>query len=139
MDGSILIEILKSIGRLFINPLLYVALLSAIFLGYKRVKRERRFFNTRILGGWSELKNMSYDDAMKQAMNAAGADPDKMNSARNAVNAVYYGVGGKGKGMAPGVMIGIEDMLRNGEFKSKEEFAEFISDPVTFLRKGWLV
>ena len=58
MDGSILIEILKSIGRLFINPLVYVALLSAIFLGYKRVKRERQFFNTRILGGWSELKNM---------------------------------------------------------------------------------
>jgi hypothetical protein len=58
MDGTILIEILKSIGRLFINPLVYVALLSAIFLGYKRVKRERRFFNTRILGGWSELTNM---------------------------------------------------------------------------------
>ena len=58
MAGSILLEILKSIGRLFINPLVYVALLSAIFLGYKRVKRERQFFNTRILGGWSELKNM---------------------------------------------------------------------------------
>lgn len=58
MDGTILIEILKSIGRFFINPLVYVAVISAIFLGYRRVKRERRFFNTRILGGWSELKNM---------------------------------------------------------------------------------
>lgn len=58
MDGSILIEILKSIGRLFLNPLVYVAFLSAIFLGYKRVKRERQFFHTRILGGWSEMKNM---------------------------------------------------------------------------------
>ena len=58
MDGTIFIEILKGIGRLFINPLSYVAIISAIYLGYRRVKRERRFFNTRILGGWSELKNM---------------------------------------------------------------------------------
>lgn len=58
MDGTIIIEILKSIGRLFMNPLVYVAILSAIFLGYRRVKRERRFFNHRILNGWSETKNM---------------------------------------------------------------------------------
>ncbi|MBD8031498.1 PDZ domain-containing protein [Solibacillus merdavium] len=58
MDETILIEILKGIGRFFLNPLLYVAILSAIYLGYRRVKRERRFFNRRILGGWSELKNM---------------------------------------------------------------------------------
>lgn len=58
MDETIVIEVLKGIGRLFINPLLYVALLSAILLGYRRVKRERKFFNTRILNGWSELKNM---------------------------------------------------------------------------------
>lgn len=58
MDETILIEILKGIGRLFLNPLLYVAIISAIYLGYRRVKRERRFFNRRILGGWSELKNM---------------------------------------------------------------------------------
>lgn len=58
MDTTILIEILKSIGRFLVNPLVYVAILSAIFLGYRRVKRERKFFNTRILGGWSELSNM---------------------------------------------------------------------------------
>ena len=58
MDGTILIEILKGIGRLFLNPLLYIAIVSAVYLGYRRVKRERRFFNRRILGGWSELKNM---------------------------------------------------------------------------------
>ncbi|MGN7478817.1 PDZ domain-containing protein [Solibacillus silvestris] len=58
MDGTILIEILKGIGRFFLNPLLYVAIISAIYLGYRRVKRERKFFNRRILGGWSELKNM---------------------------------------------------------------------------------
>lgn len=58
MDGTILIEILKGIGRFFLNPLLYIAIFSAIYLGYRRVKRERRFFNRRILGGWSELKSM---------------------------------------------------------------------------------
>lgn len=58
MDGTILVEILKGIGRFFINPLFYVAIISAVYLGYRRVKRERRYFNRRILGGWSELKNM---------------------------------------------------------------------------------
>ncbi|MEG0471896.1 MAG: PDZ domain-containing protein [Solibacillus sp.] len=58
MDSAILIEVLKSIGRFFINPLLYIALFSAIILGYHRVKRERKYFKIRILGGWSELKNM---------------------------------------------------------------------------------
>lgn len=58
MDGTVLIEILKGIGRFFINPLFYVAIISAVYLGYRRVKRERRYFNRRILGGWSELKNM---------------------------------------------------------------------------------
>lgn len=58
MDGTVLIEILKGIGRFFINPLFYIAIISAVYLGYRRVKRERRYFNRRILGGWSELKNM---------------------------------------------------------------------------------
>lgn len=58
MDETMIIEILKGIGRFFINPLLYIALISAVFLGYRRVKRERRFFHIRILDGWSELKNM---------------------------------------------------------------------------------
>ncbi|MEG0439457.1 MAG: PDZ domain-containing protein [Solibacillus sp.] len=60
MDSTILIEVLKSIGRFFINPLLYIAVISAIFLGYQRVKRERKYFKTRILGGWSELKTMFF-------------------------------------------------------------------------------
>lgn len=58
MDETMIIEILKGIGRFFINPLLYIALISAVFLGYRRVKRERRFFHIRILDGWSELRNM---------------------------------------------------------------------------------
>lgn len=50
------IEVLRAIGRLFMNPLLYVALLMLVFLGYERVKRERKFFNIRIHDGWTELK-----------------------------------------------------------------------------------
>lgn len=52
---DILLEIAMGIGRMFLNPLLYVAIIMAIFLGYKRVKRERKHFNIRILWGWSEL------------------------------------------------------------------------------------
>jgi hypothetical protein len=55
------IELLKGIGKFFINPLLYVAILFAIVLGYVRVKRERRFFRTRILWGWTETKRMLKD------------------------------------------------------------------------------
>jgi len=52
---EILLEFLKAIARMFMNPLLYMAIIMAIFLGYVRVKRERKFFKTRILWGWTEL------------------------------------------------------------------------------------
>lgn len=55
--SSIGIELLMAIGRLFLNPLLYVAAIISIFLGYRRVKRERRYFNIRILNGWSEFRS----------------------------------------------------------------------------------
>ncbi|WP_346235440.1 PDZ domain-containing protein [Lysinibacillus telephonicus] len=54
MITDILGEVAISIGRMFINPLLYIVILMAIFLGYRRVKRERKFFHIRILWGWSE-------------------------------------------------------------------------------------
>lgn len=54
---EIWIELLTAIGRFFINPLLYVALIVAIGLGYFRVKRERRYFMTRIVWGWTELRS----------------------------------------------------------------------------------
>lgn len=57
MYVDILLELLQAIGRFFINPLFYIAIVFAIFLGYHRVKRERKSFNIRILSGWSELKN----------------------------------------------------------------------------------
>lgn len=58
MIFDILKEIAIAIGRMFINPIFYVAILMAVFLGYRRVKRERRFFHIRILWGWSELKGL---------------------------------------------------------------------------------
>ncbi len=58
MVQIILQELLYAIGRFFINPLLYVAILFAIFLGYYRVKRERKFFHIRIVNGWSEVKSV---------------------------------------------------------------------------------
>ena len=57
MYVEILLELLRAIGRFFINPVFYIAIIFAIFLGYRRVKRERKSFNIRILSGWSELKN----------------------------------------------------------------------------------
>lgn len=60
MIETVLIEVLWAIGRFFMNPLLYVAIVVAIFLGYRRVKRERKFFHIRILNGWTELKELLF-------------------------------------------------------------------------------
>lgn len=55
MVSDILIEVVTAIGRFLLNPLLYIAIIFAIFLGYRRVKQERKFFNRRIVWGWTEL------------------------------------------------------------------------------------
>lgn len=55
MISDILLELILAVGRFFINPLFYIVILLAIFLGYRRVKRERKQFNIRILWGWSEF------------------------------------------------------------------------------------
>lgn len=55
MVSDILLEIVTAIGRFLINPLMYIAILFAILLGYRRVKQERKFFNRRIIWGWTEL------------------------------------------------------------------------------------
>ena len=49
MEVTSFIEFLIAIGQIFINPLLYVTIIMAIFLGYRRVKRERRNFNFRFV------------------------------------------------------------------------------------------
>ncbi|WP_106534617.1 PDZ domain-containing protein [Planomicrobium soli] len=48
-------DVLLDIGRFFINPVFYIALIAAILLGYFRVKKERKEFRTRIVWGWTEL------------------------------------------------------------------------------------
>ncbi|WP_375105669.1 PDZ domain-containing protein [Lysinibacillus fusiformis] len=55
MVSDILLEIVTAIGRFLLNPLLYVAIIFAILLGYRRVKQERKYFNRRIIWGWTEL------------------------------------------------------------------------------------
>ncbi|RHW39890.1 PDZ domain-containing protein [Lysinibacillus yapensis] len=54
MVTELLLEIARALGRLFLNPVFYLAIIMAIYLGYRRVKRERKFFHIRILWGWSE-------------------------------------------------------------------------------------
>ncbi|MFC4409527.1 PDZ domain-containing protein [Chungangia koreensis] len=61
MFSEILLEVLKGIGRFFLNPLTYVVVLFAVLLGYVRVKRERKFFRRRILYGWTELQRLVAD------------------------------------------------------------------------------
>lgn len=61
MDGvkmyiEIIFEIFMAIGRLFMNPIFYIAPIVAVAFGYFRVKKERRQFNTRIFLGWIELR-----------------------------------------------------------------------------------
>ncbi|WP_422123767.1 PDZ domain-containing protein [Planococcus sp. X10-3] len=49
------------IGRFFINPVLYIALLAAFLLGYLRVKKERGLFRTRIVWGGREFSDLLKD------------------------------------------------------------------------------
>lgn len=51
------IEIASGIGKLFLNPLLYWALLLIAFAGYKRIKRERMDFGIKVFDIFSEWKN----------------------------------------------------------------------------------
>lgn len=61
MMQEIGLELLKGIGKLFLNPLVYITVVFAVVLGYVRVKRERRSFRTRILWGWTEVKRLVAD------------------------------------------------------------------------------
>ncbi|WAA09821.1 PDZ domain-containing protein [Fervidibacillus albus] len=53
-DG--LLQILFGIGKFFLHPLLYLGLFYAIYLGYIRVKRERKDFHIRVQDGWFEAR-----------------------------------------------------------------------------------
>lgn len=51
-----IIEFGKGIGQFFLNPLPYLGLLFALYLGYIRVKRERKNFTIRVQDGWFEFR-----------------------------------------------------------------------------------
>ncbi len=54
---SWLIELLKGIGRVFLNPLLYWSFLLVFIIGYKRIQRERSHFGVKIFNVFSEWQN----------------------------------------------------------------------------------
>ena len=51
-----IIELLKGIGLLFLNPVLYIGLLVTYILGSKRVKQERKLFHIRVEDPMIEMK-----------------------------------------------------------------------------------
>ncbi|WP_253693502.1 PDZ domain-containing protein [Weizmannia acidilactici] len=53
-----LTEILKSIGRFFLHPVFYYAIILALVAGAARVKRERNDFHIRIYSSFLELRDL---------------------------------------------------------------------------------
>ncbi|UJL45325.1 PDZ domain-containing protein [Virgibacillus sp. NKC19-16] len=52
-----LIEFAKGIGMFFFNPLVYWSLLLIVLAGYRRIKRERMDFGSKVFDVFSEWKN----------------------------------------------------------------------------------
>lgn len=55
MEQAIFREILDTVGLFFINPAFLITLISAILVGYFRVKKERSSYRIRMLPGLSEF------------------------------------------------------------------------------------
>ncbi|WP_343270858.1 PDZ domain-containing protein [Lentibacillus songyuanensis] len=51
------IELAKGAGKLFLNPLLYWAIILILFSGIRRIKRERNNFGTKVFGLFAEWKH----------------------------------------------------------------------------------
>lgn len=51
-----LLEVVKGIGRLFLNPALYVFFMSCALVGYFRMNRERKEFSFKVYDMWYELR-----------------------------------------------------------------------------------
>ncbi|KYD18559.1 PDZ domain-containing protein [Caldibacillus debilis] len=49
-------EVAKGIGMFFLHPLFYIGWFYAVYLGYRRVKRERKDFHVRVQDGWFEFR-----------------------------------------------------------------------------------
>ncbi|WP_404826082.1 PDZ domain-containing protein [Cytobacillus stercorigallinarum] len=52
------IELLKGLGRLFLNPVFYLVFLAAAYYGIQRVNRERQHFLVRAENAYFELKQL---------------------------------------------------------------------------------
>ncbi|HLR62377.1 MAG TPA: PDZ domain-containing protein [Lentibacillus sp.] len=52
-----LMELANGIGRFFLNPLVYWAIILSIVVGYKRIRKERNHFGLKIFDIFSEWKN----------------------------------------------------------------------------------
>jgi hypothetical protein len=52
-----LIEVGKGIGRLFLNPLFYWAIIFILLAGIRRIKQERKYFGTKVFDIFSEWKD----------------------------------------------------------------------------------
>lgn len=50
------LELLKGIGRFFIHPSFYIAIIAAVFIGFLRVKRERADFHISVYPPLQELR-----------------------------------------------------------------------------------
>src|SRR5699024_3383824 len=57
MISTWLIEIAKGIGKFFLNPLFYWGVLLVVIAGYRRIKKERLLFGSRVFDIFSEWKN----------------------------------------------------------------------------------
>ena len=55
MEQAIFREILDTVGLFFINPAFLITLISAILVGYFRVKKERSSYRIRMLPGLTEF------------------------------------------------------------------------------------
>lgn len=56
MLGVWIIEILKGIGTMFLQPLFYWMIILLFLMGYRRIKQERRHFGTKIFSLFSETQ-----------------------------------------------------------------------------------
>lgn len=52
------LEILAMIGRMFMQPVLYITVLITLLVGYLRVNQERKYFHVRIAPATQELKQL---------------------------------------------------------------------------------
>ncbi|WP_090234391.1 PDZ domain-containing protein [Lentibacillus halodurans] len=57
MAETWLMELANGIGRFFLNPIVYWAIILSIAVGYKRIKKERKHFGLKVFDVLSEWKN----------------------------------------------------------------------------------